>query len=256
MRTKRWRWTLRCRRRPAGRRWGAVNVGDRLIGADGLPVEVLKATDVQYGRRCYQVTFADGTSVVASDGHLWQTKVAEGGRVPRVRTTGDLVADGRKFMVPMPAPWKMPDADLPVDPYVLGMWLGDGSKGQPYITAGDEDVDETVRQLNLRGADARKLVAPGRAWRIALSRVTGFHKGAPLGDALRALPCYRNKHVPPAYFLGSIDQRTDLLRGLMDSDGHAGPSGGCTFVGDDQLSADLLVLLRSLGQTARPLVVS
>jgi phage terminase large subunit-like protein len=173
---------------------GDVKPGDMLLGADGLPVEIIKTTEIQQDRHCYKVTFEDGTSIVASDGHQWMTRPMSAA-LPRVRTTGEMFADGRKFRVPAPAPWKLPEADLPVDPYLLGLWLGDGSTGQPNITVGDE-------------------------------------------------------HVPGEYFHCSIDQRTQLVRGLMDSDGHCAKSGHCSFSGNDQLSSDLLKLLRSLGQIA------
>ena len=231
---------------------GAVQAGDELIGSDGRPVRVLKATEVQQDRGCYRVTFEDNSSVVASDGHLWLTKVTPSAALPRVRTTGEMLADGRKFRVPAGRAWELPAVDLPVDPYLLGYWLGDGSKNQPNLTVGDEDLAEVERILSERGIATHRLKrATDRAQRISFSRRTGFHQGGALGEAFRALPCWNNKHIPQEFLRGSVEQRTDLLRGLMDADGHIDKSGRCVFMGAEKLAGGVVELLRSLGQVAQ-----
>lgn len=236
---------------------GQVAEGDLLLGSDGLPVTVTKATDVQYGRRCFRVTFEDGSSLVASDGHLWLTRKMSAA-LPKVRTTGEMHAAGCRFRVPVAAPWKLPESLLPVDPYLLGVWLGDGSTGQPHVAAGVADAPALANELTRRGIDVRisDARADGSVVRLHFSRLTGFHRGTPLGDAFRALPCWKRKHVPEEYFHASIEQRTELVRGLMDTDGHASKRGNCTFVGNDQLTADLRRLLSSLGQVSTRMWVS
>jgi hypothetical protein len=231
---------------------GELQPGDMVIGSDGLPVIVVKATDVQHDRQCYRVTFEDGTSVVASDGHLWLTKVTPSAALPRVRTTGEMVADGRKFRVPVGKSWKLPSVELPVDPYLLGYWLGDGSTGQPNLTVGDQDLTAVEELLAARGIVTHRLSRTvNRPQRISFSRMTGFHVGTPLGDAFRALPCWKDKHIPTVFLRASIEQRIDLLQGLMDSDGHIDPSGHCTFVGTEKLATGVVDMLRGLGQVAR-----
>jgi hypothetical protein len=63
---------------------GALQVGDEVLGSDGRPVRVVKATPVQTDRLCYRVTFRDGTSVIASDGHQWLTLLDPGGATDEV----------------------------------------------------------------------------------------------------------------------------------------------------------------------------
>jgi len=229
---------------------GDVQPGDQLLGRNGRATVVLKATPVQYDRACFRVCFEDGTSVVASDGHLWATRLAGSGAKPRVRSAAEMVADGRKFRIPAPSAWDRPPSTFLVDPYALGLWLGDGNRGQPYLTASDDDAPEIVAQLAARDVAARSVPQRRRACRIALSGRAGFHKGTEFGEALRALPCFYDKHVPTCYFEGSIEQRSELLRGLMDSDGCVTKDGGCIFVGTNQLASDVLYLLRTLGQVA------
>ena len=79
---------------------GGVNEGDMIYGSHG-PVMVKKATEVYAGRPCFKVVFEDGTELIADDGHLWQTRVNESDAKPKVRTTGQLYKDGRRFAVPL-----------------------------------------------------------------------------------------------------------------------------------------------------------
>lgn len=228
---------------------GAVIPGDRLIGSDGRPVTVTKATAAQHERLCYRVNFQDGTSVVASDGHRWMTRVSASAALPRVRTTGEMVADGRRFRIPAAAPYDLPEADLPYPPYALGLWLGDGATGKAEITAHDDEADELAANLSAEGVSVYVRRNPNRAATLCLSRKAGFQgQNRPASaKALQALPCYRAKHIPDAYLRGSLRQREALLQGLMDSDGHVGRDGRCTFAGNDRLTADVVRLLRTLG---------
>lgn len=237
---------------PAG--WttmGCLADGDVIFGDDGQPCVVTKAHPVQHERECYRVTFADGTSIVASDGHWWQTAVAGSAAKPRRRTTGEMHADGRRFMVPRAGERQTEPVDLPVDPYLLGVWLGDGSTGACHITVGSEDVDTLREQLALRGIETHALAGDG-APRLSFSTRTGFgaRMGPRVARELRALPCYRDKHIPRTYMQAGTEQRRELLRGLMDTDGCATTDGRCVFVGRERLARDVLELVRSLGQVA------
>ena len=83
---------------------GEIVPGDHVFGSHGLPTIVKRRTAVQVGRECFRVTFSDGTSVVTSDGHMWMTRVAVSRALPRVRTTGEMFRDGRRFQVPLGGP--------------------------------------------------------------------------------------------------------------------------------------------------------
>ncbi|GGU95410.1 hypothetical protein GCM10010182_09770 [Actinomadura cremea] len=138
---------------------GEVRVGDRLIGADGRPTRVTAATEVMHDRPCYEVEFSDGEVIVADAEHQWRTtartarrsgrraelagagagraRVFGGGSEPacapsaRTRTTTEILAtlrhDGApNHAVEVAAPFDLPAADLPTDPYLLGLRLGSG----------------------------------------------------------------------------------------------------------------------------------
>lgn len=82
---------------------GEVQVGDLLLGSNGEPTQVIKTTEVQENRDCYRVSFADGTSIVASAGHLWQIKKGSGWRHWETRTTEELadLQHSNQLYVPM-----------------------------------------------------------------------------------------------------------------------------------------------------------
>ncbi|MGY1832108.1 replicative DNA helicase [Geodermatophilus sp. SYSU D01180] len=132
---------------------GAVRVGDRVLGADGRPTTVVAATDVMTDRLCYEVHFSDGSVIVADAQHQWLTtdraarRLGERGEA-RVRTTEELArsvrcatADRRlNHAVVNAAPLDLPEADLPVPPYALGVWLGDGTSAAAQYTSNDPEI--------------------------------------------------------------------------------------------------------------------
>lgn len=236
-------------------RMGDVTVGDRLFGRDGSPVTVSEVHPIQTGRKCYRVTFADGSSVVASDGHLWLAKKCTSREAGRVRTTEEL-AQGR-FRVPRAGVAVSEDVQLPVDPYALGLWLGDGDARAPIVCAGADDIDEITRLVESRGlltkrCDSRtpriRLLVPG-------GRVGGRYDTNPVESfrgQLVTAGVLNDKHVPCIYLRAGTAQRLALLQGLMDSDGCITKDGFAVFVNDNDRIADAFMeLARSLGQSPR-----
>jgi len=131
---------------------GEVAVGDLLLDAEGRPTCVVGATEVMTGRPCYEVVFSDGTRVVADAEHQWLTHTrasrrARGG-AEQVRTTEQIAAtarcataDGRaNHSVRVAAPLQLPEAELPLSPYALGVWLGDGHTAGARFTTADPEI--------------------------------------------------------------------------------------------------------------------
>ena len=230
---------------------GALAAGDVIFGSTG-PVRVSVAKPVSLDHDCYRVTFADGTSVVASAGHLWQSKVSESAAAPKVRTTEQMIADGRTFRVPVAPAQEMPAADHNLPPYLLGLWLGDGTRGKCEIAVSHDDLAATQRSLAERGVESWvRVYGDAACVNLTFTRARGFGMtGRPaVAKALQSLPCYRDKHIPAEFLAGSTMQRAELVRGLMDSDGSVSKTGSCTFVSTESRLADgITQLLRSLGQ--------
>jgi replicative DNA helicase len=255
---------------------GEVQEGDEVLGANGLPVKVLRKTEVFYGKDCYLVTLQDGSSVTVSGNHLWKVRRQWG--APEVRTTEDLAKYKTRLQVPRAQPWVLPEKHLTVPPYLLGLWLGDGDSNAAHISGLLEDVLFYQTVLNTLGIETKLLrTQEGKASRLSFAGPNGTGQvrrqirtekgkqryGKPIGyayplrdkagdsqsAALRSLPCYGNKHIPEEYLRGSYSQRVELLQGLMDSDGYVGKDRHCTYVGNDDLTLGVMELLVSLGQT-------
>ena len=235
---------------------GDLKTGDIIYGSSGI-VRVSEAKPVSLEHDCYRITFQDGTSVVASAGHLWMSRKSSWPAKyrDRVRTTEDMLDSGR-YRIPLAPIQERPEIELPADPYLLGLWLGDGTRGKCEISVGAKDVEEVEAILNARGiwTNARNYArGDGRdaCWNVSFSYVAGqAGSGRPVhAKEISKLDCFLDKHVPEVFFEGSASQRLDLLRGLMDSDGCATAQGVCTFVNTNKALADAVTrLVRSLGQ--------
>jgi hypothetical protein len=232
-----------------------LRMGDTIYGSAG-PVEITHLTPVFTGRLCSRVTFSDHTSLVVDDGHLWLSKLVRSAARPKVRSTREMVEDSRKrkFSVPRMKPFDGPDVDLPVDPYVLGLWLGDGSTRWASLTAGRDEVDFILKEVQNRGVPAAKVVKSGNARAATISlrgNVNGdlyTKDGSSFRGGLVKLGVLNNKHIPHCLLRASRAQRLDLLRGLMDSDGWIGEVGAVVFVNSRKSLVDgIIELIRSLG---------
>lgn len=219
--------------------------GDEVFDESGNPTAVLSKSPV-WESDTYRVTFSDGASLVACKDHEWwvQRRTPSSTYVPdRVRTE-DLVGNlidaygARRFRVPNAKPLTLPDAVLPIDPYTLGAWLGDGNSDDGRITGLDREV---FARIELAGYEVRQMRAAKRVNVIGLK------------TQLRALGVLRNKHLPAAYLRGSEKQRWALLQGLMDTDGFCDErQGKCEFTTTlPSLRDAMLELLASLGVRPR-----
>lgn len=233
---------------------GQVSPGDLVYDENGQPTRVVAATDRMYGHRCYRVVFSDGTSIVADAEHQWVTRSLLENGAERVRTTEEIRStlstrsDGaRNHSIQVAGPILGCHASLPVAPYTLGAWLGDGSSQSAAITCGDADrqiLDEVVAEGYLLGKDRRK--GSSACATVGVRSVTGMRDS--LQAKLRRLGVLGAKHIPQVYLRASIEQRRALLQGLMDTDGYASRAGQCEFTTTrEPLWRGFLELVRSLG---------
>lgn len=231
---------------------GELEAGDYVLGLDGEPVLVFGVAPVKYDRPCYEVTFDDGTSVVTDANHTWTTYDRHTTKAWADRTTIQMLNANwygkHRFAVAQPAALALPSADLPLDPYVLGAWLGDGDSRAAKITAGDEDRDWMSAEFERLGYATSIYVPEGRAATIRFNHGMRYGKAGTSQHVLRDLGLLQNKHVPDAYLWGSIEQRLALLQGLMDTDGYVNVRGNCLFTNTNRRLVDAVVhLVRSLG---------
>jgi Helicase C-terminal domain/Homing endonuclease len=135
--------------------------------------------------------------------------------------------------------------DLPIDPYILGLWLGDGHSADAALTTMDvECKDAWHAWANSLGSKMTKYTK--EANKASTYRIVGRpNKGITL---LRDLGVLNNKHIPQLYLSASREQRRELLAGLLDSDGHKSPHGGWEITQKRKHLVDEIVqLCESLG---------
>lgn len=156
-----------------------------------------------------------------------------------IRTTEEIAAtirhNGRtNHSVQVAKPLSLPEIDLPVDPYVLGVWLGDGTSVSGQLTTADEEIVEAIR---------------GAGYKVAKQKSNFYSYGIyRLKAQLRDLGVLGNKHIPARYLRASTKQRLALLQGLMDTDGTCLPSGACEFYScNETLARQACELINSLG---------
>jgi deoxycytidine triphosphate deaminase len=212
------------------RSMGDLEPGDEVFDAGGRPTRILAATHPMIGRPCREVRFSDGTTVVADAAHLWETRTREERRrhsAGKVRTTDEIartlrygVAEYNHHVEPC-APVEYPERDLPIDPYVLGAWIGDGTSTAAVITTADQEI---VQELALAGYAPRRTSAPYGWWvggtgRSRNEQTGRFASNDSLSSELRDHHLLGAKRIPRAYLEASVAQRQSLLEGLMDTDG-------------------------------------
>jgi len=208
---------------------GDVQVGDAVIGGNGVSCTVLGKSRVKHIPG-FRIDFDDKSTVTCDEEHLWSLVGGEVKPVTDLRV-GDHVPVAGVFD---------PGADtaLPLDPYVLGLWLADGKHTSGEITKPDSFVfDEVERRGYVVGADISGGGTPTRT-------IYGIR------GALSDLGVLGNKHIPAMYLRAGVHQRHDLLQGLMDGDGNANPHRKqvvFTTV-DRRLSDQVFELVSSLGQ--------
>jgi phage terminase large subunit-like protein len=229
------------------RDFGDLEVGDSVFDEHGKPTRVVAVSPVWEGRPCYRMKLTDGGEVISDRDHEWVTEDPAGrrhaGRHAGVVETREIAetlkygsASNHAIVYPGGPLEFEPLVDvLPVPPYTLGAWLGDGASAAGVITGIDEQIIERVRA---DGFDVRKGQAKQR-WGV-LGLLVRLREAGVLG----------RKHIPEIYKRASAADRMELLRGLMDTDGTVAMRNRGTAelaLSDPVLAADAIELLRGLG---------
>ena len=237
---------------------GDLRVGDRVFADTGRPVRVKDVTEVMLGRPCYEMTFSDGSQLVADDAHEWLTTNKRERRnhaMPSRRTTGEIAATLRygteyNHHVHLSGSVLGPEVRLPIHPYVLGLWIGDGTSTKAEITTADAEVLDEIRRCGYNVAPASSPLS----WRVGgtghtRDPITGrYTRNDSWSSVLRTAGLLGNKHIPVEYLRASTQQRWWLLEGLMDSDGYCDKWGRCEFATiREPLAEQVHELVASLG---------
>jgi phosphate starvation-inducible protein PhoH and related proteins len=248
---------------------GSLQVGDLVIGSNGLPTPVLGVYP-QGRREVFRVRAQDGASTLCCAEHLWAVATRDDrrrGKPPRVLETRELLGQLRaahyhRFELPlMNRPAEFLPREVPLDPYALGLLLGDGylpATTTPVFTTTDAELVSALEH-SLEGIDVRH-----RGGLHYLLRQTAAAEGAlrvanPVTVVLRDLGLTgtrsNTKFVPERYLHNSSQVRLAVLQGLLDTDGGPVTQRGRTCrvqygTSSERLRDDVVFLVRSLGGVA------
>jgi len=248
---------------------GTLRVGDLVIGSDGAPTPVLGVFP-QGRREVFRVEAQDGASTLCCAEHLWTVRTPDDrkhGRAGRTLRTDEMIGRLRRqhqhrFELPLvSAPVEFEPRDVPLDPYVLGLLLGDGcltTRTTPSFTTADPELAAAMEE-RLEGIELRRKSAVDYVLRHVHGGRGGVIVANPVTVALRELGLAgtrsSTKFVPAAYLRNSSPVRLALLQGLLDSDGGPVMQRGRTCrvqysTCSPRLRDDAVDLVRSLGGVA------
>lgn len=251
-----------------------IRAGDLLMGPDSTSRTV--ASTCQGTEMLYRVVPTKGDPYVVNESHILSLKMTTGRKAVtlgdrRVFPGETINVSVQEWMASTPTfkhcakGWRAAvdfeltplQPDMP--PYMLGLWLGDGTATTFAISKPDEEVrlavasfaessgHQVVTSISMfGGCPTHRIVSPAGAL-----RGRGHHPNVPL-NALRALGVLSNKHIPHAYKTASRQDRLEVLAGILDADGCYN-SGGYDYITiDERLAEDVAFVARSLGFAAYP----
>ena len=249
---------------------GEIEVGDEVVDpTTGKPAIVDGVFD-QGEKAIYRVEMSDGSSTECCADHLWLTQTRHSRknaqrkgrplfRAGKVRDLTEIMGtlkanDGHaNHFIPMTAPVEFVERDLPINPYLLGVLLGNGCfrGGAVTLTAPDTETMEMVCELLPDGVSARQRSRID----FAIRGDRGYQKNAVI-SYLRSCGLFdcksETKFIPNEYKFASVESRIAILQGLLDSDGTCGQGYDIEFSSaSEQLAEDVLFIVQSLGGKSR-----
>ena len=246
---------------------GQLQVGDYVFNENGEPVMIESMSPIYYDHKCYEVIFDDGEKIVADADHNWYV-ATYGSDSYKVITTQEMLQDyyriknnkprndgykrkgtsyEYKYKTSVCKELKYSKKDLPIHPYILGLYLGDGTCYDGTLTVSNSDFEELRYNIENCGYKIHSICQDRNNKRVNLH----MPDDTPLLTQIKKLNLNQTKYIPIEYLYGSIEQRYELLRGLMDTDGCVDNVGRCEFcqgsVDHITLVNDMSALLTSLG---------
>jgi replicative DNA helicase len=243
------------------KRMGDLRMGDELASVDGRR-SLVRAVFRQGVKQIFRVTFSDGRSTECTADHLWRVHY-RGWAEPRTLTTAGVtkllgrVRYRHRLWIDTPSGQYGHDEAVPIDPWLLGALLGDGTLSGSSLRFSTAEAEMLERLRERAGPAYVTRAAGGYDWRVV--QLAGAHRQGvagvapnPLMQALRQLGLWNigsdQKFIPDLYLRASPDVRRDLLCGLMDTDGWVERWGSARFCStSERLARGVAELVRSLG---------
>lgn len=239
------------------KKWEDIHIGSKLYGDDGIPTTVKEVYE-QGEIPIYKVTFKDNREAFVSKDHLWAVKYGKSLRTVNTKWIlengfGNRIVKGKvhcpienKCFVPINKSILIEEKQVPMDPYILGLSLGDGcirystSNGILFSSHPNDIIEyKTLINRNIRNYKNNN-------WFIEYPNAKQIFKDLDLFDKSTA-----DKFIPDIYKYNSEHIRLEILRGLMDTDGSVYKNGIEFMSKSKQLAEDVLWIARSLGIKGR-----
>lgn len=234
-----------------------IVVGDLLMGPDSMPrtvVSLARGVD-----EMYEVIPVRGDPYVVNSDHILSLQMS---RMTKGDEDGRIVNISVKDYIDQSAKWKhhakgyrvgvdWPEQEVPIDPYFLGLWLGDGTSSDHTITNPDEEVAEWLMDFARKYRyDLHDNSSEDRCLARRTTKRVGVGRRNIILDTLRNMGVINNKHIPYVYLANSKNVRLQLLAGILDTDGHLGRGYFSITQKRKELMDGILFLARSLGLAA------
>ena len=209
------------------KRMGDLQVGDKIFGSDGKPITVTGI--FPHGKQyIYKITFSDGRIAQCGLDHLWKVIIESHGRdIEKILPLSEMFKDykrrdddsHRRYRIPaLSSPVEYEHKDVPIDPYVLGAFIGNGCCTLDRLTISCGSNFIPLKIAKIYGFDVKRKSRREYSWM--------FYKD---GHAVKTKEFFKdvpeicdysyNKYIPDNYLYNSLDIRMELLRGLLDTDG-------------------------------------
>ena len=244
-----------------------LEVGDLVASNDGKFYPVTGVFP-QGKQPTYEIEFGYDIRCQVSDNHIW-TVSRDYGRTYHEETTKEILEKGWQYVykdtgwcqhhveLPKVAPLELPEAQLPIDPYLLGCLIGDGSITDPsmgFFNIDQEILSAVDNLLSVHGLQLRQSekLKGSSDYFIAPVERGARKKFYDILCELDANKKAKYKHIPHEYIFSSIEQRRAILNGLIDTDGTVNQNGVveyCTI--SEQLAKDIKLLCETLGYIVR-----
>ena len=267
---------------------GDINKNDYVINHEGLKTKVIE-TYPQGILKVYEITFSDGSKTQCCEEHLWETQTLKERRnqnnidnsifnssktkdpnrhKPKVRTTKEIMNSlNDRHFIPIVKPIVMNKKSLKIHPYLLGVLLGDGSISRNTISFSsiDEEIVNKCKKIIPKNCILREVKTNENkvnTYSITSKKRISIWNGETAitqkSDIAEYLSDYKllgtksdNKFIPEEYKFSSIEQRIELIRGLMDTDGTVDKKGLASYSTiSEKLKDDFIYIIQSLGGIA------
>lgn len=214
-----------------------IVVGDLLMGVDSTPRTVLSTTSGK--EMMYWVHQKKGISYRVNKSHILSLKRGKTEKKQkygdeRQFIVGDVANKSKRFFDTWKG-WKsgvsFPRREITIDPYFLGLWLGDGNTSNSVVWNEDAEIEEWFNKFALENDFGLSIIE-------YKDKCKGFNLTGGMQTALRKVGLLGKKHIPDEYMFNTYEVRMSLLAGLIDSDGHLSK--------DDKISYEITLKDREL----------